>query len=225
MYCMTEINNIIWSGRKWFALVVERDSTLTVRAPRNASLEAVKNVVHRKREWIRKKREHARQTFEPRKPKEYVSGEWFYYLGEKYELLIVENPGAPLALRDKFLLDREHGGAAGAVFVDWYTSRATLKITERVEHWAGLAGLRHGGIRINSASKRWGSCGRNGRLNFSWRLVMAPHAALDYVVVHELSHLVHMNHSRDFWNTVRVFMPDYKIGRQWLKNHGHLLMV
>lgn len=222
---MTVINKIIRSRRKSFALVVERDATLTVRVPRNASLEAVKNVVHRKREWITKKQEHARKTFEPHKPKEFVSGESFYYLGDKYELLIVENPGAPLVLRDKFLLGKGHGGGAGAVFVDWYRRRATLKITERVEYWAGLAGLRHGGIRINSASKRWGSCGRNGGLNFSWRLVMAPHAALDYVVVHELSHLIHMNHSPDFWNTVRGFMPDYKIGEQWLKNHGHLLLV
>ncbi|MBI3580553.1 MAG: M48 family metallopeptidase [Nitrospinae bacterium] len=119
----------------------------------------------------------------------------------------------------------EHGGAAGAVFLDWYKRRAASKIKERVEYWARLAGLRHGGIRINSAAKRWGSCGRNGGLNFSWRLVMAPHAALDYVVVHELSHLVHMNHSPDFWNTVRRIMPDYDAGRQWLKNNGHLLLV
>ena len=202
---------------------MERDATLTVRAPQRASMEAINGLVHGKREWIRRKQEHARKTYEAFKPREYARGESFYYLGNLYELSIVENLPTPLVFDQGFFLSEKYKEKARNVFIRWYKRQALLKITERVEYWAGLSGTRQGRIRINSASKRWGSCGHAGNLNFSWRLVMAPPAALDYVVVHELSHLRHMNHSADFWNTVWSFIPDYKTGEQWLKENGHLL--
>lgn len=80
-------------------------------------------------------------------------------------------------------------------------------------------------IQIRDQKTRWGSCSSKGTLSFNWRLMLAPPGVLDYVVVHELCHLTHMNHSRDFWNCVSAILPDYKEKRNWLKEHGHELTL
>ncbi len=80
-------------------------------------------------------------------------------------------------------------------------------------------------IAIRSQKTRWGSCSSRGTLSFNWRLMLAPPAILDYVVVHELCHLRHMNHSKDFWACVETILPDYKAHRKWLKEHGHELTL
>lgn len=78
-------------------------------------------------------------------------------------------------------------------------------------------------MRISSAKTRWGSCSRKRNINLNWRLIFAPPAVLDYVIIHELSHLTHMNHSKVFWAYVERMMPDYKTHRTWLKKNGGVL--
>jgi predicted metal-dependent hydrolase len=94
-----------------------------------------------------------------------------------------------------------------------------------VAHFAGLHGFEPGKLRISSARTRWGSCSRQGTLSFTWRLVMAPEEVIDYVVVHELCHLRHLNHSKAFWGLVEGILPDYKVRRAWLKRHGERLQL
>ncbi|MGN1148530.1 MAG: M48 family metallopeptidase [Lachnospiraceae bacterium] len=83
-----------------------------------------------------------------------------------------------------------------------------------------LTGGHYTKITIRNQKTRWGSCSQTGTLSFNYRLMMAPPAVIDYVIVHELCHLTHMNHSKAFWNKVANVMPDYKIRKQWLKEHG-----
>ena len=85
--------------------------------------------------------------------------------------------------------------------------------------------LKYDKIIITGAMKRWGSCSSKGNLNFAWRLVMAPIDIIDYVVVHELSHIVHRNHSKRFWEQVETIFPDYKIKRKWLKEYGCTMVL
>ena len=80
-------------------------------------------------------------------------------------------------------------------------------------------------ITIRDQKTRWGSCSARGTLSFNWRLMLAPPAVLDYVVVHELCHLTHMNHSPAFWALVESVCPDYRIHRKWLKEHGQELIL
>lgn len=80
-------------------------------------------------------------------------------------------------------------------------------------------------ISIRNQKTRWGSCSSKGGLNFNWRLMLAPPNVLDYVVVHELCHLTHMNHSKEFWDCVSSILPDYKVLRKWLKDHGNELTL
>jgi len=97
--------------------------------------------------------------------------------------------------------------------------RARELITLRVGHWAGLIGVGYRRISIKAQRTRWGSCSRLGHLNFNWRLILAPQEVLDYVVIHELCHLIEMNHSKQFWKHVSQWCPEHKERRRWLKEN------
>lgn len=100
---------------------------------------------------------------------------------------------------------------------------AKTVITERAKIEAAKLGVKFTTITIRDTTSRWGSCSRSGSLSFSWRLVMAPRAVLEYVVAHEIAHLVEMNHSQKFWDVVASIFPHYKQARRWLKTHGDVL--
>ncbi|MCB9988972.1 MAG: M48 family metallopeptidase [Rhodospirillales bacterium] len=80
------------------------------------------------------------------------------------------------------------------------------------------------GVQVRDTKSRWGSCGPDGQLSFSWRLIFAPWESLDYVVAHEVAHLSHMNHSKAFWDVCAALSTDYKAGKKWIRDHGHDLM-
>lgn len=103
--------------------------------------------------------------------------------------------------------------------------KAVQEIPQRVTHYANQMGVTYGRITIRSQQTRWGSCSSKGNLNFNCLLMLAPEQVIDYVVVHELSHRIHMNHSAAFWKTVEAYMPDYAKWRQWLKDNGASLMA
>lgn len=102
---------------------------------------------------------------------------------------------------------------------------AAAKLFERCGHYSKLTGHEPSAVRISRARSRWGSCGPTGIVSFSWRLALVPPAVADYVVVHELVHLVERNHSPRFWGRVAQIMPDYKLHRRWLREHGHSLAI
>ncbi len=104
------------------------------------------------------------------------------------------------------------------------TEEARMIIPPRVEHFAPIVGVDYGDIRIRHQRTRWGSCSAKGNLNFNCLLVRAPEEVLDYVVVHELSHRIHMDHSRAFWAEVARVCPEYRARRRWLREHGDELM-
>ncbi len=107
--------------------------------------------------------------------------------------------------------------AAAQVLKNWYLQQAAGIFTERVKLYAAQIGVHVKSIKLADPKTRWGSCGRDGRLMFSWRTVMLPLALVDYLVVHELCHLVHFNHSKAYWQTVAKFLPDYKARRAELR--------
>ena len=129
---------------------------------------------------------------------------------------------APMVLGDRLLVPPGADRAA-------LRAQAFLKLQARQrlqaasDHYAGLVGRRHAGISLRDTRSRWGSCAPDGGLMYSWRLIMAPPDVLDYVAVHEVAHLVEMNHSAAFWSVVARLMPGYAAHRRWLKAEGNLL--
>jgi predicted metal-dependent hydrolase len=108
---------------------------------------------------------------------------------------------------------------------DWLKAEALADLEARVAVHTGTLGVRAASIRLRAQATRWGSCSSQGRLNFNWRLILAPPHVLDYVAAHEVAHLLEMNHSPAFWRTVEKALPDMAAGRAWLKAHGNELMA
>ena len=109
------------------------------------------------------------------------------------------------------------------IIMKWLKKEARHILYERTAYFASLKGLKYGRIAIKDQSSRWGSCSSLSNINYNWRIIMAPDTVLDYLVIHELTHLIHMNHSADFWHEVESMDPCYIQHRQWLRDKGKLL--
>ena|SRR2546426_890649 len=219
-----KIHNIIRSRRRTIALVVGADATLTVRAPIQTPMDYIEDLVRRKLIWIRKKIAEAEARPSIRR-KRFVNGESFFYLGDPYRLRVVSDAKAPLVFQKEFVLAGEYQGQARKLLVNWYKQEARRKIPERVEWYARRCGMKIGSVKITNAEKRWGSCGKDSSVNFSWKLIIAPLHVLDYVVVHELAHILERNHSESFWRKVATMCPNYRSSIEWLRKNEHLLLI
>ena len=130
--------------------------------------------------------------------------------GDEYHLTLPE-PGEDAAVR--------------AAIRSTLSAVALSRIRDRLDYYAPRLGVRPGRVAIRDQKSRWGSCSRKGNLNFNWKLVMAPPAVLDYVVIHELCHLIEFNHSPRFWSLVEGQMPEYEVWKKWLKEHAEDLYL
>ncbi len=106
-----------------------------------------------------------------------------------------------------------------------YRNAARQQFESRVSYYHRITGGNYTSVTVRDQKTRWGSCSSRGTLSFNYRLIFAPPVILDYVVVHELCHLTHMNHSKDFWDMVASVMPEYKVCRKWLRDHGQELTL
>jgi len=108
---------------------------------------------------------------------------------------------------------------------DWLKKQALAELEKSSDFHANRLGVKQSSINIRSQQGRWGSCSSSGKLNYNWRLILAPHFVLDYVAAHEVAHLCEMNHSKAFWDKVKQTLPDMDIGRDWLKENGKQLLA
>lgn len=201
---------------------------MVIRVPWHTPLEEVERFFQGRLPWIRRKLGERKRREDARlSTRSFLPGEEFFCLGDRYPLVVdpAMDRYTGLVFRNgTFLLGPDRIAAARDEFVEWYKNKARVVLTEAVARWATGLGLSPGVVRITSARRRYGSCSPRNTLSFSWRLVMAPQPVVDYVVVHELMHLAHRNHSREFWQAVEKAMPDFKARRLWLKEHSHLLL-
>lgn len=164
--------------------------------------------------------------------KEYVcEGKVIYFLGKAYPLKIREGGNGKRVraerLPDCFLVQgsRLTKERIKAALEDWYIYNARIRFKNRCAHYAPLIGVTYHDIRIKNQKSRWGSCSGQGNLNFNWKLIMAPEEVLDYLVVHELCHRKHMNHSKEFWALVASILPDYKKQERWLRDNENKVLI
>lgn len=213
-------------GRKTADIVIERDGQISVRVPEHLSEEQIDAVVERKRLWIYRNLAEWRDLNATRVVREWVNGEGFLYLGASHRLLLVQEQDEPLKLKDgRFCLQRnlvEAGGEAAAkrAFEQFYTEKGIDRITRRVRYFAPKVGVSPSLIEVKEIGYRWGSCTSDGRLSFHWKCMMATPKVIDYIVVHELCHLHHRDHTDSYWNEVDKVMPDYYERKAWLRTNG-----
>ncbi|MFH1792723.1 MAG: SprT family zinc-dependent metalloprotease [Patescibacteria group bacterium] len=217
-----KINKIERSNRKTIALLINADSTLTVKAPLLVSSSYIEELVNKKHNWITKKVKDIQARPKP-VTREYVNGEGFLYLGKSYRLKITNC--SSIQLGEYLFFPKQKAEQIQQELIDWYKKQALRKLTSRASWYSKKMGVNFSSLKLSNAEKRWGSCGRSNTLSFNWRLIMAPLKILDYVVVHELTHIEEKNHSRKFWNRVKVVLSDYKKSRSWLKENSQSLII
>jgi hypothetical protein len=213
------------AARKKLTITVERDREIIVHAPEATSEEAVRLVVDAKRQWILAKLRHPQKYQDrPHAPgKEVVNGESAPYLGRDYRIEVTETASGEIELSRLFLVPAAHQGKRREVLRDWYIARAKEKILARVEQHARELGVQFTAAKIVDNRYRWGSCTVNDSVNFNWRLIKAPMFVIDYVIIHELAHLIEANHTSRFWSIVRASTPTMEKAKAWLKEHGQVL--
>ncbi len=211
--------------RRKLTITVERDRTVVVHAPEEMSDEKIRQVVESKRQWIYEKIGHPQKYQDmPHPPgKELVSGESALYLGRQYRIEIVQKGLPEIRFAQRFLIPAAKRLRREEALKDWYIARAKEKIIPRVKVHSRAIGVEVARVRIVDNRYRWGSCTVNNNVNLNWRLIKAPMFVINYVIVHELAHLVEANHTPRFWNIVRVQTPTMEKARAWLKEHGQLL--
>lgn len=230
--------HIIRSKRKTVCMSVNKDGSVTVKAPlRYPTDKEISDFVEQKIDWILKQRAIQEDREDMRLVRRFETDYSFPYLGEErlvemqrgkknefsYEngKIVIKTPFYG-ALENDYEAE-ENNAAIEKLQNDlkkWYKKQATDYITKRVEYYKDIVGVTVNSVSIKSRKSQWGSCDSNGDVTFSWRLVMARPEAIDYVVIHELCHRKHMDHSRAFWNQVQTYMPDFKKQKQWLEENS-----
>lgn len=217
--------SIIYSKRKTAAISVERDRKIIVRVPEGLSNERINKIILSKEKWILEKLNH-NQKYNPNpSSKEFVSGETLIYLGRNYQLQVVDEGIKNIIFERRFIISKENQTIANILFKEWYRLKAIEKITPIAKKYAQYLGVKYQEIKISEMKYRWGSCTSGGNLLFNWRIIKAPMFVIEYVIVHELAHLIEHNHSDNFWNIVSVQLPNYEKAKDWLKVNGEILEV
>lgn len=206
---------IIRSKRRSVSLEITPEASLIVRAPFRVSDSCVQKLIQEKMSWIQKKISVVKNRPQT-KEKQLVDGEEFLYLGEKYFLKIAKVK--KIELNDQLIFPEKFLPKAKAKINAWYRAEAKEIITDRATLWAKQMGVKFSSIKINSAQKRWGSCSHKNQLNFGWKLILQPLEIVDYVVIHELAHIVHKHHQKTFWQLVAAYCPKYKECRKGLRD-------
>jgi len=217
---------IEYRNRNTLAIQIEPIDKVLVLSPRGLSEEIIKEKVKSKAKWILKKLLDFKGMGYIPFNREFVNGEAFMYLGSNYllQLFLNENLYKPVVkLSDGklniFAPTKDRAMLKNAL-QKWYKREAKKIIIKRLEFYKPKFSIEPGIIKIKEQKKRWGSCSSKGNIYFNWRAIMAPPPVIDYIIVHEMSHLIHKNHSPKFWKLVEAILPDYKDRKKWLRDYG-----
>ena len=244
---MSEQSEVQWGGtnipyvirrserRATVGIAVEPSGTVVLTAPKAATIPRLDSVVLQKAKWIMDRVKERAALPQPR-AREFVSGETFLYLGDPYRLRVIRTDVGQsigqrivhlVALRDRWLeltvpanLDGEAAAThARTTLIDWYKSCAREHFAAWVAPWAEAVGVEMPKLLVADQEKRWGSCTK-GTLRINWRILQAPRTLVDYVLAHEVVHLVHDHHGAEFWAALGRIQPDYEARKVRLRTLG-----
>jgi len=212
--------------RESLGITVDRDGSLILRLPDSTPLQEAEAFAREKRFWIYTKLAEKDMLFRPRREREYVSGEGFYYLGRSYRLKVIDSKQQKTAVpplrfyQGRFYLRSDARQNADDHFKQWYIEHGTPKIQEIANRYHERLEVEPHSVTARSLGYRWGSCKPEGQVYIHWKSVLLPYRILEYVVVHELVHLHNQHHDDEFWRRMERAMPDYRERKQWLAEHG-----
>ena len=220
---------VIRTSRRKTASVKVDDGKVSVVVPEKLADSRIEELVNKKSRWIKEKLLIHSES-RPVKPKEYVSGECFTYIGRNYRLKVITDSTPSVKLVGGRLVATLPDGSKNPekvcnALTQWYRTHAEKRLQQKVKRYAKIIGIEPVSVGIKSFKSRWGSCSVKGEILFNWKIIIAPNRIIDYLVVHELCHLKRHDHSPEFWKCVERVIPDYLECKEWLKENGRGLVV
>jgi len=212
---------IIKKDVKNITLRVKPTLEVILTAPLLTTDEHIEYILKKREDWINKKLEFFKENYKPQ-TKEFVSGESFAYLGKNYRLKVIQSDNECVKLQrgyiQIFIKDKSNLEKKKRLLDDWYHSKAESYFQKVIEKYSPIVNVDIQNVRVRAMKTRWGSCNSlKGYINLNSELIKKPSDAIEYVVFHELSHLIHPNHSREFWNYLSTYMPDWKRRKERLE--------
>ena len=213
---------IIRSNRKTLSLSINENADLVVRAPSRVSDDEIQKFISEKSAWIDNKQRLIKAQLEDNLIQH--SSDQCLYLGSIYPLKIDNSNVEPTSFNGHmFTIANVNRERISLPLKSWYKKRFIEIALPRLSYFSDKHKLKVHQVRVKEQKTLWGSCSSKNNINLNYLLIMAPMKVIDYVIVHELVHTIHKNHSSKFWQKVETIMPNYKDARKWLKENGHQL--
>ncbi len=217
------------SKRKTSAIKIQKGKVF-VMVPERLSRAVIESLVTEKTRWIKEKLAIQKEIIAI-KPKEFISGEAFSCLGKSHPLKIesglypaikLQQDELVVSVRDKAA---DNAQAIKQLLIKWFKQRAESALRDKTEHYSRMIGVKASSVTIKSFKARWGSCNVSAGIQYNWKIIIAPDRIVNYVVIHELCHILHHNHSPAFWKAVEQYCHDYRDCGAWLKSNGGRLDI
>jgi len=212
---------LIRKKRKTLAIKISLEGDVLVYAPHRATLGSIESLLTEKEEWVRRTRARILEGLNQERDK-------VPFLGRKYNMNVIEGARKKAGVDFDGSEFRVYCGAAGdvkATLDGWYKEELLRIVTLRIGELSAAMGVKPNRIGVRAQKTIWGSCSYDNNISINLKLALAPPEIIDYILVHELCHIKHKNHSSEFWLAVESVIPDYRQRRCWLKEHGYSLLL
>ncbi len=218
------------TNRKRTIALQVKNNKLIIKTPRSVSKKTLVDLIKRKQHWINQR---AILNFEEQnlKNREFIDNDKFYFRGDEYRLSLILGRKEAVKIEGGLLVvsyvdDKSIGREnIKRLLEDWYLKESIKILKARTEELAQQMRVQPYGITVKNYKSKWGSCTANNKISYNWRIIMAPDYIIDYLIVHELSHIIEPNHSKNFWYQVRHYCKDFQKKRKWLRENGHKLVL
>ena len=217
------------TNRKRTISLQVKNNKLIIKTPRRVSKKILYDLIKRKQNWI-KQRAILNVEEQNLKNREFIDNEKFYYRGNEYRLSLILGRKEAVKIEEGLLqvwyvADKSIvRSTIKRLLEDWYLKESTKVLKARTEELAQQMKVQPCGITVKNYNSKWGSCTANNKISYNWRIIMAPDCIVDYLIIHELSHIIEPNHSKNFWYQVGNYCKDFKKKRKWLRENGHKLV-
>lgn len=218
---MIKIDVLIRTNRKSISISITPTGNVVIKAPKTCPIEEIQNIVEKKENWINLHKTRILNNLELNN--NIFSYRDILFFGQVYHIVFDSKVKHIKLENDYCVIPDKYQPNFTRVLIKWYKKIAIEILRGRVEYFSNLMQVSPKNLRLSNAKGCWGSCNSAGLISLNWRLIMLPHDIIDYVVVHELSHLLQMNHSNLFWQVVKSVLPDFSIRRKNLKKGDYLL--
>ena len=207
-----------------------KDNMLIIKAPKIVSRRKLDELIQRKKNWIT---ERAIVNLEEHKlrSREFINNEKFLFRGEKYRLCLIAGQEETVKIAEDLLqvtvIDHRptDGMTIKKLLEGWYLSESIKILKTRTNQLAKEMNVQPSGMTVKDYISKWGSCSANNKISYNWRIIMAPDYIIDYLIIHELSHIIEPNHSKNFWQHVAKYCDGFQTKRKWLRENGHRLVL